>query len=77
LAESGQLPFVYTRAKEGQKLLVALNPSNQTVSAELPAPLLDTLPEELDVPQDAELARSDDGWTLTLGPVSGAMYKMS
>jgi glycosidase len=76
-AESGKLPFIYTRAKEGQKLLVALNPSNQAVSAGLPADLLDALPESLDVPKDASLLQSDDVWKLTLGPVSGALYKLS
>jgi len=76
-AESGKLPFVYTRAKAGQKLLIALNPSNRTVSVNLPVELLDALPEDLDVPEGASLEQSKDGWQLTLGPVSGVMYKVS
>lgn len=75
-AESGRLPFVYTRAKQGQKLLVALNPSNQPVSLELPGNLLESDPERLDVPEDASLERVNQGWKLTLGPVSGALYKL-
>ena len=76
-AESGRLPFVYTRAKEGQKLLVALNPSNQTVSVKLPQKFLDSAPEDLDVPESALLEQTNSGWQLTLGPVSGALYKVS
>ncbi|MFW5714059.1 MAG: alpha-amylase family glycosyl hydrolase [Brevefilum sp.] len=76
-AESGKLPFVYTRAKAGQKLLIALNPSNQNVSLALPAGLLDSTPEELEVPEGASLTRDSNGWRLGLSPVSGAMYKIS
>jgi len=75
-AESGVLPFVYARAKQGQKLMVALNPSNQPVSVELPVNVLESAPEKLDVPEDAAFERSDKGWKLTLGPVSGAIYKI-
>jgi maltose alpha-D-glucosyltransferase/alpha-amylase len=76
-AESGKLPFVYTRAKQGQKVMVALNPSNREVSVELPEDLLEYEPEALDAPEGARIDRSVDGWKLTLGPVSGAMYKVN
>ena len=76
-AESGKLPFVYTRAKHGQKLLVAINPANVQVSVTLPEDVLATLPERLDVPGNAELKKIEGGWNLTLGPVSGAIYQIS
>ncbi len=76
-AESGKLPFVYTRAKHGQKVLVAVNPASYAVSVTLPQDALSALPEKLDVPDDATLDQVGDGWKLTLGPVSGALYQIS
>ena len=75
-AESGKLPFVYARVKEGQKLMIALNPSDQDVSVELPPVVLDSPPEALDAPESASLIKGKAGWKLTLGPVSGAIYKV-
>lgn len=76
-AESGKLPFVYSRAKHGHKVLVAINPSGREVGVELPADLLKAEPEAFDVPEGAQITKSGVGWKLTLGPVSGAMYKLS
>jgi maltose alpha-D-glucosyltransferase/alpha-amylase len=76
-AESGKLPFVYLREKAGQKLLVALNPSDKEVSLDLPEGTLERAPEVLDVPERASLVHAGDGWRLTLGPISGAMYKVN
>ena len=75
-AESGKLPFVYTRAKHGQKLMVALNPSSQQVSVTLPKDLMKISPDVLDAPDSADITPTDDGWRLTLGPVSGALYQI-
>jgi len=75
-AESGKLPFVYSRSKDGQKLLVAINPSAQSVSVDLPYNLFETLPQVIDAPENAEIARIDTGWHLSLGPVSGAVYEL-
>ena len=60
-AESGWLPFVYTRAKQGKKLMVALNPSNRDVSVTLPKDLLETIPETLDGPDAAAITPTDEG----------------
>ncbi len=70
--ESGILPFVYTRAKGQQKLLIALNPANQQVSVECPFRSL----YALDVPAGTSVIPLNKGSLLTLGPVSGAIYKV-
>lgn len=76
-AESGKLPFVYLREKAGQKVLVALNPSNREVSVDLPTRTLPAAPDMIDVPGSANMAQTANGWRLTLGPVSGGIWKIS
>ena len=76
-AESGKLPFVYLREKAGQKLMVALNPSDKAVSVDLPEGTMETVPEAIDTQESASMVQTDSGWRLTLGPVSGAMYKVN
>jgi maltose alpha-D-glucosyltransferase/alpha-amylase len=76
-AESGKLPFVYTRSKNNQTLMVALNPCNKEVSLELPKTLTDAPPAPVDVPGDANITPSKSGWTLSIGPVSGAIFKIN
>jgi glycosidase len=75
-AEHGKLPFVYMRSGGGQKVMVALNPSNTEVSVDLPESLDSAAFEALDVPESVQVQRSGRRWTLTLGPVTGAMYKV-
>lgn len=75
-AEDGRLPFVYTRSKGDQKVMVALNPSGKEVSVDLPQDALDGVPDALDAPDGAQLVRLGESWKLTLGPVSGAMYRV-
>lgn len=74
--ESGKLPFIYSRSKEGQKLVIAINPAAQAVSVNLPHNVFETLPKVIDAPEDSVITRGDDGWTLFLGPVSGAVYNI-
>jgi maltose alpha-D-glucosyltransferase/alpha-amylase len=74
-AESGKLPFVYSMTKDGQKLIIALNPSAQRVSLDLPMDISDMLPEVIDAPQDAEIKPVNSGWHLSLGPVSGGIFR--
>ena len=76
-AESGKLPFVYRRSRDGQKLMIALNPSAQSVSVILSPTRFDSLPEMVDAPKNAEFNRVQKGWRLTLGPVSGGIYKIT
>ena len=75
-AESGKLPFVYTRAKDGQRLLVAINPAARPASAVIPGEVIVETPAAIDAPHDASLTRSGENWTITLPPVSGAVYKV-
>jgi len=70
--DSVKLPFVYTRTKGEQKLLIALNPANREVSVDLPFSSL----EILDAPAETCIAPSADGCTLTLSPVSGGIFKV-
>jgi maltose alpha-D-glucosyltransferase/alpha-amylase len=76
-AKSGKLPFVYTREKDGQRLMIALNPSAKEVSVIMPQEALPTMPEILDAPDDATISQSESGWRLALGPVSGGIFKLS
>ena len=75
-AEDGKLPFVYSRTKNGQKLLVAINPSNHEVSLDLPSGLTATEPNPAEVLGSCSLAQQGQGWKLTVGPVSGALYQI-
>jgi len=75
-AESGKLPFVYTRAKGGQRVLVALNPAARPASVEIPGEVITPGPVALDAPDGASLTRSGGGWTLTLPPISGVIYQI-
>jgi maltose alpha-D-glucosyltransferase/alpha-amylase len=76
-AESGKLPFVYTRAKEGQRLLVAVNPAAHPASVVISGAVIDKEPAVIDAPKDARISSTDAGWKLTLPPVSGVIYEIS
>jgi len=75
-AESGKLPFVYTRVKDGQHLVVAINPAGYPAQVVLPADTFSTEPAAVDVPHGARFTRTAAGWALALPPVSGAVYRM-
>jgi hypothetical protein len=75
-AESGQLPFVYSRVKGEQKILVAINPSNREVQVDLPGSTINGSPKPIDAPRGAILNENISGWHLSLPPVSGAIYEM-
>jgi len=76
-AESGKLPFVYAREKDGQNLIIALNPSNRRVSVVLPEKALSALPEVVDSSKEVSITKVDSGWQLTLGPISGGIFDIS
>ena len=75
-AESGKLPFVYKRAKDGQRLLVGVNPAGYPAQVVLPADTLTTEPAAVDVPDGASFTHTAAGWVLVLPPVSGAVYQI-
>ena len=65
-AQSGKLPFVYSRSKGGQSILVAINPSNQQTSVQLPGTLFDSAPEGIDAPQGTHLVKNGTHWDLVV-----------
>jgi len=75
VAEAGKLPFVYERAKSGERILVALNPSAQPCAVPLPAgfgaPSLRALAGET-----AAFRRAGQGWTVQLPAVSYAVVRV-
>jgi maltose alpha-D-glucosyltransferase/alpha-amylase len=72
LAEAGKLPFVYERAKGGERILVALNPSAQPCEARLPAEVSAASLRVL-AGETAAFRREAQGWTVNLPPVSYAV----
>lgn len=75
-AQSGKLPFVYSRSKGGKRILVAINPSNQQTSVQLPGKLFNGRPEGIDAPQGTRLVKIGTHWDLIVPPVSGALFKI-
>jgi len=75
-AEAGKLPFVYTRTKDGQRLLVAINPAAYPTQVTLPANTSTQAPLPVDVPKGASLTRQETGWDLLVPPVSGVIYRV-
>lgn len=74
-AEGGKLPFVYLREMEGEKVLVAINPSANRVETHLDPGLLNLVSEVLYGAPEA-LTREAQGWRLRLPAVSGMVYKI-
>lgn len=74
-AEGGKLPLVYQREKAGERVIVAINPSDSPVEVRLEGSLLARVIAVLYGPWDA-LTRDGDGWLLRLPGVSGIAYKL-
>ena len=75
-AEAGQYPFVYTRAQEGETLLVALNPSHLPIEVKLPRAISQSLPITL-YGCENPFKSAADGWMLKLPGVSGGIYRIA
>jgi glycosidase len=74
-AEAGKLPFIYRRQLGDEKLLVAINPSNQPCEVTLDSSLSAQLPEWLyGVP--GAFQREGSHWRLNLPGVSGGVYRV-
>ena len=71
-AEAGKLPLVYLRSQGSERILVAINPSDQSASVALNG-LHVTAIEPLFGPADA-LQQTPQGWQLVLPGVSGIAY---
>jgi maltose alpha-D-glucosyltransferase/alpha-amylase len=75
-AERGRLPLVYQRQAENQRLVIAINPSLQPVSAKLSLPGIATLPQTI-WGQPEALTQIDSGWQIELPPAAGGIYQVS
>jgi maltose alpha-D-glucosyltransferase / alpha-amylase len=75
VAKPGGPPFVYERAQGGERILVALNPSAQPVSARLPAAWGAASCRPLDGDAGA-LRRDGSGWAVALPGVSYAIVSV-
>ncbi len=75
-AEPGKLPFVYTRVKDDQRVLVAINPAGYPVQVDLPSDTASNDPVAIDVPEGASFTHQDSGWNLQVPPVSGVIYRI-
>jgi glycosidase len=76
IAEPGQYPIVYRRSADGERILVALNPTGEATEAAVPKALLPARPTEL---LGYGGAWSDAGvaWRVHLPPVSAGVYQAS
>ena len=75
-AEAGGLPFVYRRSGGGETVLVALNPANKPCQVVLPTDLFSTAPQCL-YGETAPFSKTENGWLLSLPPVSGGAYLLT
>jgi glycosidase len=74
-AEGGRLPLVYKRRKDGQTILVALNPADRPAEVTLPPKIVTKSPVTL-YGKDGALAKKAAGWQLSLPGVSGGVYSI-
>lgn len=75
VARAGELPFVYERSKNGECILVAINPAARPCEARLPAGFRCSAARAL--AGEAEALRSDAlGWSVQLPPVSYAIVRL-
>ena len=76
VAEKSSWPFVFRRAKDGETILVALNPTDQTVTATLPATVVAKTMEPL-AGEPAAFVREAGAWVVKLPPVSYAVVRVA
>jgi maltose alpha-D-glucosyltransferase/alpha-amylase len=72
VAAAGRLPFVYERARDGERILVALNPSEQPCEVSLPADVRLSSPQNL-AGESGAFRRGPHGWTVKLPATSYAV----
>ena len=74
-AERGKMPLVYERAKGNQRLIIAVNPTQQQVQASIPAETMNALPV-ICWGQDKAFKKTGNFWVVTLDPASGGIYEI-
>lgn len=75
-AESGKLPLIYQREKDGQKVLVMINPSGQSVETMLPLKTFSEVRQALYGPAGA-VTQTGQGWMVRVPPVCGMVYEIA
>lgn len=75
-AEEGKLPFVFSRSKQNQTLLIAINPSNQEANCNIPKQS-NWLNRKSIYGQDDAIKEDGENWLLKLKPVSGTVYQVA
>lgn len=73
-AQPGRYPLVFLRTNEEEAFIIAINPSSQSVVAELP-PLSKDLPQTVYGPEAVFSAHNND-WKIHLPRVSGGIYRV-
>ena len=73
-AERGKMPLIYERTKGDQRIIIAINPTMQKVEATLATDKFTQAPKTL-WGQDKAFRKTEKGWTITLSPASGGIYK--
>jgi glycosidase len=76
-AEAGRCPFVFLRSGGGERILVAINPSERDVEVELPEALARNLSGEVLYGDGKIVENGSEKLKLRLSPVSGGIFKFS
>ena len=74
-AERGHMPIVYERHKNGERLIIAINPTLQTVTASLSLPGVSGPPQALWC-QEGAFYPAGRSWRIKLSPASGGIYQV-
>jgi maltose alpha-D-glucosyltransferase/alpha-amylase len=74
-AERGNMPLLYERARDDQRLVIAINPTLSQVQAEIPSGTLTAQPVTR-WGQEKAFRKKGDAWTITLAPASGGIYEV-
>jgi glycosidase len=74
-AKRGRMPVIFERRKDGERLVIAINPTAQVVSTELDISGMNTIPETL-FGSDGAWSPGDTAWRIELPPASGGIYRM-
>jgi maltose alpha-D-glucosyltransferase/alpha-amylase len=72
-ASPGRYPLVFQRADDDETIIIAINPSSQTVEAELPSiPFFSIQPV---YGPEGIFTRHNNQWIIKLPPISGGIYR--
>jgi glycosidase len=72
-AERGAMPIVFERCKGDERLLIAINPTGNSVDVSLSIEELNAIPKTL-WGNDNAVYKNSRGWRISLPPASGGIY---